>query len=201
MLGLKLWSIPCFASSSIFSMIFIMIKVEHISLSYFSYKSMNSLNVIWALYLDDFSLFFDEELFLEEISSYLLLTLLGLTYFLSMADWYVSTSVYLVFTGEYVSLILPSLSTISLVYLIADVTTDPVNALVLIILNFYCWKISAYFLVVYSSISNLLILSLYSLSYFVLSSFGGSYFLLTEEILILSNYRSCTSLSCFILRS
>jgi hypothetical protein len=50
---------------------------------------MNSRNVICGLYFDDFSLLFDEELFLDEASSYLLFTLDGLTYFLSMADWYV----------------------------------------------------------------------------------------------------------------
>jgi hypothetical protein len=48
---------------------------------------MNSFKVICALYFDDLSLFFEDELFLEEASSYLLFTLSGLTYFLlSTAD-------------------------------------------------------------------------------------------------------------------
>ena len=74
------------ASYSIFSIILIIMKVEHKSLSSFYSSSINSRNVICGLYFDDFSLLFDEELFLDEASSYLLLTLDGLTYFLSIAD-------------------------------------------------------------------------------------------------------------------
>jgi hypothetical protein len=64
-----------------------MMNVEHKSLSSFSSSSMNSFKVICALYFDERSLLLEDELFLDEASSSLLFTLLGLTYFFSIADW------------------------------------------------------------------------------------------------------------------
>ena len=160
--------------------------------SYFSsssWISKNSLNVIWALYFDSKLLLLDDELFLEteSYSSWLLiLILLGLTYFLSMADWVVSI-LWVIYSGENLSI-----SWLYLVYLIADVNTEPVTAVC-----FDLWtKLSSfYFLVVSSSISSLLIFSERTITSLSLSPLESSFLV---KYLTFYNYLSWACLSSLI---
>ena len=102
-----------------------MIKVTQSYFSSSSWMSKNYLKVICALYFDYWLLLLDEELFFENYSYYywlLILILLGLTYFLSIADCVVSILCVL-YSGENLSTIL-----LYLISLIADVKTEPDTA-------------------------------------------------------------------------